>query len=79
VRDLPPPTGSRAAPPITAFAGTNDQLVSEESLAAWGQHTAAPFELRMFAGGHFYLRGMERELAAHIGRTLTATRQRPAA
>jgi medium-chain acyl-[acyl-carrier-protein] hydrolase len=52
--------------PITAFGGYEDEMASESGMAAWREHTARAFDLRMFPGGHFYLRGMERELAAHI-------------
>lgn len=62
-------TAARPLPvPITAFGGYEDEMASETGMAAWREHTARAFELRMFPGGHFYLRGMERDLAAHINR-----------
>ncbi len=45
-----PPLGC----PVTAFGGTDDELLEEE-LAAWGALTAGPFALRMFPGDHFFL------------------------
>jgi medium-chain acyl-[acyl-carrier-protein] hydrolase len=47
--------------PIAAFAGTDDRNVTPEGLAAWGDHTTAAFETRLFDGGHFYLTGPSRQ------------------
>ncbi len=41
--------------PVTAFGGLEDEDVSREELEAWRAVTAGPFQLRMFAGDHFYL------------------------
>jgi medium-chain acyl-[acyl-carrier-protein] hydrolase len=41
--------------PITAYGGLADPRVSREQLQAWNRHTAGPFVMRMFPGGHFYL------------------------
>lgn len=41
--------------PITAYGGVADVKVTRAHLQAWGRHTAGPFVLRMFPGGHFYL------------------------
>jgi medium-chain acyl-[acyl-carrier-protein] hydrolase len=46
--------------PIAAFAGGDDANVTPEGLAAWGDHTTAGFETRLFDGGHFYLNGPSR-------------------
>jgi len=46
--------------PIAAFAGADDRNVTPEGLAAWGDHTTAAFETRLFDGGHFYLTGPSR-------------------
>jgi medium-chain acyl-[acyl-carrier-protein] hydrolase len=47
------------APPlecgITAYGGVADPKVSRAQLEAWGRHTAGPFVMREFPGGHFYL------------------------
>lgn len=42
--------------PLTCFGGAQDARVPEHALAAWRQHTQCAFHLRLFAGGHFYLR-----------------------
>jgi medium-chain acyl-[acyl-carrier-protein] hydrolase len=47
--------------PIAAFAGADDRNVTPEGLAAWGDHTTAAFETRLFPGGHFYLTGPSRQ------------------
>ena len=39
--------------PIVAFAGTEDEIVSVEEVAAWGEYTRAPFRLCVLPGGHF--------------------------
>jgi len=41
--------------PITAFGGVSDADVSREQLEAWRGHTARPFSLHMFEGGHFFI------------------------
>lgn len=41
--------------PITAVAGEEDPRVTADSLAAWGEHTRAPFAAHRMPGGHFYL------------------------
>nr|AFV71297.1 PyrG1 [Streptomyces rugosporus] len=41
--------------PITALVGDRDPYTTEAEAAAWGEHTAAGFDLRVFAGGHFCL------------------------
>ena len=46
-----PPLGTA----VTALGGTTDPRVNESELAAWRTQTSAPFELRTFPGGHFYL------------------------
>ena len=40
---------------ITGYGGVADPKVSRAQLEAWARHTAGPFTLRMFPGGHFYL------------------------
>lgn len=41
--------------PIVAYAGNGDAEISRASVAAWAQHSTAPFRERWFEGGHFYL------------------------
>ena len=42
--------------PITCFGGIDDSTVPQTDLGAWRHHTAASFCLRLFPGGHFFLR-----------------------
>jgi len=41
--------------PITAYGGVADPRASRVQLEGWARHTAGPFVLRLFPGGHFYL------------------------
>ncbi len=46
-----PPLGC----PLTVFGGLEDGEVTREELEAWRAVTTGPFQLRMFAGDHFFL------------------------
>lgn len=59
--------------PITAFGGTEDLAVPLDQLRGWREHTSSYFQLRLFAGGHFYLRSAESEMKEIIGRELMAS------
>ncbi|WP_116140826.1 thioesterase II family protein [Trinickia diaoshuihuensis] len=39
---------------VTVYAGDDDDLTPDE-LEGWAAHTRASFDIRRFAGGHFYL------------------------
>jgi surfactin synthase thioesterase subunit len=41
--------------PVTALVGDHDPRTTIDEARAWGAHTAAAFDLRIFAGGHFFL------------------------
>lgn len=41
--------------PITALVGDHDPRTTIEEARAWQSHTVAEFDLRIFAGGHFFL------------------------
>lgn len=41
--------------PISAFGGSEDPEIPEDSLQLWEEETKEQFSLRMFPGGHFYL------------------------
>jgi surfactin synthase thioesterase subunit len=41
--------------PVTALVGDRDPVTSTDDAAAWREHTAAEFDLRVAPGGHFYL------------------------
>lgn len=41
--------------PVVALTGDDDPRVTLDEAEAWGEHTAGGFELKVYAGGHFYL------------------------
>ncbi|MFF7195195.1 thioesterase II family protein [Streptomyces sp. NPDC088197] len=41
--------------PVTAFVGDRDPQVEIAEAEAWAGHTAGPFDIEVFPGGHFYL------------------------
>jgi surfactin synthase thioesterase subunit len=41
--------------PITVLVGDNDPKTTLDEAKAWASHTTAPFDLHVFAGGHFFL------------------------
>jgi surfactin synthase thioesterase subunit/glycosyltransferase involved in cell wall biosynthesis len=42
--------------PIRAYGGTEDPNIGTHHLEAWREQTTASFAMRLFPGGHFYLR-----------------------
>ena len=59
--------------PVLALTGDSDPLVEVADARAWAQHTVAPFQLRVFPGGHFFLsdhtESIVREITDHLGAT----------
>ncbi len=41
--------------PVTALTGDNDPQTTVDEAQAWAGHTTGTFDLRVFAGGHFFL------------------------
>ncbi|MGN5376787.1 thioesterase II family protein [Streptomyces lasalocidi] len=41
--------------PLTALTGDDDPHVTLDEARAWAEHSAGPFGLEVFPGGHFYL------------------------
>jgi medium-chain acyl-[acyl-carrier-protein] hydrolase len=54
--------GPRLPCPISAMGGLDDGAANHDELAAWAEHTGADFDLRMFPGGHFYLRSAQAQV-----------------
>ena len=52
--------------PLRAYGGAEDPQVRREHLEAWAAQTTAPFQMRLFPGGHFYLRSAGAELRAAL-------------
>jgi pyochelin biosynthetic protein PchC len=55
--------------PVIVLTGTADPHVTDTEARAWRGHAAGDFDLREFAGGHFYL-------VEHSGRVLDVLRER---
>jgi medium-chain acyl-[acyl-carrier-protein] hydrolase len=62
--------GIRIDAPITAFGGLQDPFTSVDELEAWRKHTLQEFRLKIFPGGHFYMREQNRVLLKEISHTL---------
>ena len=62
--------GARIDVPITAFGGLQDLFTSIAELDAWRKHTLQEFRLKIFPGGHFYMREHARALLKEISHTL---------
>jgi medium-chain acyl-[acyl-carrier-protein] hydrolase len=56
--------------PIRAYGGAQDPNVRLEHLEAWAQQTTAPFAMRLFPGGHFFLQTDRDEFLAAVARDL---------
>ncbi|MGH9722595.1 MAG: thioesterase domain-containing protein [Bryobacteraceae bacterium] len=56
--------------PIHAFGGNDDPNVQPEHLEAWRQQTRADFTLRIFPGGHFFLRDREVDFLDALAKTM---------
>jgi pyochelin biosynthetic protein PchC len=58
--------------PITALTGDGDPLVDLDEVQAWNQHTLGSFGLRIFAGGHFFLKDHLPAITAQLSADLEA-------
>jgi medium-chain acyl-[acyl-carrier-protein] hydrolase len=58
--------------PIRAYSGAADPNIRREHLEPWADETTSSFALRLFPGGHFYLRGCPAEFAAALREDLEA-------
>jgi surfactin synthase thioesterase subunit len=57
--------------PITALTGDADPRVDVADVDAWREHTVGAFDLRVFAGGHFYLVDHQAQVLALLSRPMT--------
>lgn len=62
--------GDRLRCPITALIGDTDPLVTPETAAHWLDLSLRPGDVRVFAGGHFYLDRQAEKLAGVIANAL---------
>ena len=56
--------------PIHAFGGADDPNVKPEHVEAWREHTLCAFSMRLFPGGHFFIRTAQREFLAALAAVL---------
>ncbi len=63
--------------PIRAFGGREDPQVTLEHLEGWKSHTAESFSLRLFPGGHFFLRGHALAFLEALSEELASTQPAP--
>jgi len=58
--------------PLTVYGGADDPMISPQKLEAWKALTSGAFNLRLFPGGHFYLKDSALFFAA-LAEDLTKT------
>jgi pyochelin biosynthetic protein PchC len=68
---------SAVACPITALVGDHDPRTTIDEARAWQGHTVAEFDLRIFAGGHFFLDERPAEVATVLTDLLLPYARRP--
>lgn len=56
--------------PISVYGGSNDVRVTHDRLEGWRHFAGLSFSLRIFEGGHFYLRKRQAELVGFISSEL---------
>lgn len=56
--------------PLTIYGGEQDRFIAVEVLESWRPLTAAPFQLRLFPGDHFYLQSNPQTLLNTLGTAL---------
>jgi len=61
---------------ISALGGSDDRRVRRPQLAAWRQHTASAFDLRLFPGDHFFARRDPYLLLQALAQQLTQVARR---
>ncbi len=55
--------------PIRAYGGADD-YIPREHLEAWGEQTSGAFAVRVFPGGHFFLRSAKEDVLAALAQDL---------
>jgi medium-chain acyl-[acyl-carrier-protein] hydrolase len=57
--------------PMTALGGLADKYVRRKDLQAWSHQTRGPFSLRMFPGGHFFIKTATRSVLDVVAHSLS--------
>ncbi len=65
-----PDTTARVRCPLTALTGDGDPEVSVDAAARWADAAGAGFELRVYAGHHFFVVDHEQAILEEIARSL---------
>ncbi|MFF6808264.1 alpha/beta fold hydrolase [Streptomyces sp. NPDC012616] len=64
--------GAAVRCPVTVLTGDADPRTSLEEARAWGEHTGAAPDVRVFSGGHFFLSERPAEVLAVLNEHFTA-------
>jgi pyochelin biosynthesis protein PchC len=72
-----PATETMVHVPIVAMTGDRDPSVSFEEASAWRLHTTRSFEIKVLAGGHFFIHEHTVEIADYVRRVLSDLRPGP--
>jgi surfactin synthase thioesterase subunit len=72
-----PPADAALDRPLVVLGGVEDREATA-GLAEWRRYTTGPFELRLFPGGHFYLREQRAALLRLLADALTSRSSAPA-
>lgn len=56
--------------PIYAFCGDLDREANQEEMSAWEKYTSIEFQLKMFSGGHFFIKEQEEAVVRCIKQTI---------
>ena len=64
--------GAAVGCPITAVTGDDDDKAGLPEVAAWDLHTTGHFEVRVLAGGHFYLSDHVQDICGLIESSMKA-------
>ncbi|MFD3827219.1 thioesterase II family protein [Streptomyces sp. NPDC058625] len=62
--------------PVIALTADDDPLVDVAEARAWAQHTVAPFRIRIFTGGHFFVSAHAESVVGEITRHIEAAMTR---
>jgi pyochelin biosynthesis protein PchC len=73
----PPTTEAIVHVPTVAIAGDRDPSESLEEASAWRRHTARSFEIKVLAGGHFFIHEHTVEIADSVRCVLSGLRSGP--
>ncbi|MGW0791221.1 thioesterase II family protein [Streptomyces sp. NPDC002911] len=62
--------------PVVALTADDDPLVDVAEARAWAQHTVAPFRIRVFTGGHFFVSAHAESVVGEITRHIETAKTR---